>query len=224
MTNADYGLWLATGPSTSGQPSVCSWNANFAPQQLAGSDNCPLVEYDPVNKPTHPVTCVDWCDARAYCAWAGKRLCGRVGGGTLATSETNDSTRSEWQNVCSLGGTRVLPYGNTFVSMRCKGADVGGASPVPVSSMPLCVGGFNFIYDMSGNVAEWEASCSGSAGASDLCTTRGGHSLSLEFPTSHETLLCDGRSAGAPTPGTPATRRRDARTYYRGFRCCADAI
>lgn len=46
---------------------------------------------------TMPVRNVDWCDAYAYCAWAGKRLCGRTGGGgAMTAAETTSATGNEW--------------------------------------------------------------------------------------------------------------------------------
>ena len=43
-----------------GQPPECTWNASYA-AALGGGDNIPIAG-------------IDWCDARAYCQWAGTKL------------------------------------------------------------------------------------------------------------------------------------------------------
>ena len=35
----------------------------------------------------YPVVNVDWCDAASFCQWSGKRLCGRLGPGTLDSKQ-----------------------------------------------------------------------------------------------------------------------------------------
>jgi formylglycine-generating enzyme required for sulfatase activity len=40
--------------------------------------------------------------------------------------------------------------------------------------MPFCEGGYPGIWDMAGNVWEWEDSCATTAGAEDTCQVRGG--------------------------------------------------
>jgi formylglycine-generating enzyme required for sulfatase activity len=48
---------------------------------------------------------------------------------------------------------------------------------VEVGSLQGCqssVGGFAGVYDLSGNVWEWEDSCAGTADGSDRCRLRGG--------------------------------------------------
>src|SRR5262249_39830790 len=67
VTNAQYAAFLATNPQTSLQPARCtSWNGTYA-----GAYVGPLTGRD-----DYPVVGVTWCDAFAYCKWAGKRLCG----------------------------------------------------------------------------------------------------------------------------------------------------
>ncbi len=60
---------------------------------------------------------------------------------------------------------------------------------------------------MSGNVREWEDSCSAEVGAADTCLTRGG-SFDSGDP---QTLQCDMHEPAA----------RDDTDYTIGFRCCS---
>jgi formylglycine-generating enzyme required for sulfatase activity len=192
---------------------VCSGNTTFTP----ASDALNCTQYDPVNNKDAPVSCVDWCDAQAFCAWAGKRLCGKIGGGANLTSDFADATKSEWFTACSHAGQNDFPYGSSYQSNACVGVDYGGTRQraVPTAS---CVGGYAGLYDLSGNVSEWENSCSGSTGASDLCAYRGGSYADLDTGTT-PTLRCN---SGTTTTPKLATKARSAHDPEIGFRCCSD--
>jgi formylglycine-generating enzyme required for sulfatase activity len=199
VTRDQYAAWLATNPSTSGQPSYCSWNADFTP---AGC------EWPPGAKGNHPVVCVDWCDAYAYCAAVGKRLCGKIGGGANAYGDYQDATKSQWYNACSSGGQNNYPYGDTYSGSACNGYDANNGGTVPVGSMSGCessVSGYTGVYDLSGNVWEWEDSCNGYVDGTNWCRLRGG---SVDNDSN---LRCD--------------FEYDSYRNYRGdtfgFRCCA---
>ena len=209
VTNAQYGEFLANPPAVGSQIAACSWNTSFAP---ATSTNCAApLPYDPINRSNYPVSCVDWCDAYAYCEAAGKRLCGRPGGGPTPVSGLNAAASSEWYNACSMGGSRSFPYGNLYVGDRCNGVDYPSTATIPVQSAAQCQGGYPLIYDMSGNVREWENGCSGSSGASDSCAERGGSYLD-DQTTPPQTLQC----------GSAPLAPRSDRSRLRGFRCCSD--
>ena len=62
VTNNDYSLFLATGPSLSDQTSECvSWNMNFAPETSgAGLGNCATTNYGLGGMAKFPVDCIDW--------------------------------------------------------------------------------------------------------------------------------------------------------------------
>ena len=148
------------------QPAVCSWNDSFDPAtMLANGESSQL-----------PVRGVDWCDAYVFCAWSGKRLCGRPGGGPASYDQPALEEESQWYSACSEDGSHAFPYGDSYEEQSCNGGDYGDAEigPVPVGSITSCSGGYPGIYDMSGNVWEWEDSCDANTGEADLCRARGG--------------------------------------------------
>ncbi len=160
------------------------------------------VDAPPMSGPL-PVTNVDWCSAFSFCKWAGKRLCGRIGGGALTEPlDRVDPQRSEWVYACSNSGATHYPYQDTYDATRCHGT---GTRPVALDpNGDTCQGGFPGIFDMSGNVEEWIDACT----VADLCVSLGG-----AYDDVPQHLTCYSESA---------TVLRTGRSPKVGFRCCAD--
>ena len=212
VTNTQYAAFLASAPSAGEQAASCSWNASFAPDT---SNDCDPLPYDPSTRPNNPVSCVDWCDASAFCAWAGKELCGSVDGGENATADFADAGKSAWYRSCTGGGATLLPYGNDYDGSACVGLDYGVVRAVNVASVAQCQGGYDGLWDMSGNVSEWEDSCDGAGGATGRCAHRGG-----SWVTPGEAALYCNSSLPSDSSPNPILARRDARDEHIGFRCC----
>lgn len=216
VRNVDYQAFLTAAVSTAGQVAGCGFNTTFAPDTTG---DC--TQFDPVNKKNMPIACVDWCDAAAYCKWEGKRLCGKLGGGSNAPSAFADATKSEWYRACSNAGTQTLPYGSVYAGMKCITTENSAIRPVAVPYTD-CEGGYSGLYDMSGNVSEWEDSCAASAGASDQCAYRGGSYLSTNKAVGGSpSALCNSNVANSPLIATKARSTRDKEI---GFRCCSDPV
>jgi len=212
VKNVEYQAFLDAQTGTSGQPSACAFNTSFQPDTLNG-----CTQFDPVNLKNQPVACVDWCDAAAYCKWEGKHLCAKIGGGSNPPATFADATKSEWYRACSHAGDFQLPYGSPYDGMRCVGLDNTAVRPLAVPNTN-CEGGYSGLYDMSGNVAEWEDSCAGDTGASDQCLARGGSYLDTnQWVGSAPSLVCD-------SSGKMATKSRSTRDKEIGFRCCSDPV
>ena len=199
---ADYEAWLATSPTTVGQPPGCEANADFTP--ASSQNGCTMTTWDPAGHPELPVVCVDWCDAFAYCAAQGKRLCGDIGGGNIAPNKYKNGSADQWYRACSKAGSISYPYGNAFVAASCNGAGYGANAAVAVGTPAGCVGGYAGLHDMSGNVQEWEDSCDGTVAGSQ-CRVRGGG-----FTDGIDALRCD----------ADLVVSRMSYASNRGFRCC----
>ncbi|MBI5535604.1 MAG: SUMF1/EgtB/PvdO family nonheme iron enzyme [Deltaproteobacteria bacterium] len=204
VTRAQYAAWLGTNPTTGGQLPACSWKAGVDAFK-------PRCVWPPATEGDHPVVCVDWCDADAYCKAVGKRLCGKIGGGSNGYDDYADATKSEWFNACSSNDVNDYPYGDTYDGQKCNGSDKS-SSTVPVGSLTGCqslIGGYAGVYDLSGNVFELEDSCTATTGQFDWCRVRGG-AVIYDAPF----LRCDYSNVLAFNRTTYAA--------WLGFRCCSD--
>ncbi len=144
----------------SGQPPECQWNTTYAAK---------VDQRDPAN----PVYGADWCDAFMYCQWAGKRLCGlAVAGSGNVPVEARATSADEWYRACSGDDGHVFPYGDTHDERACTGS--GSDAPTRVGGKSRCEGGFPGVFDMSGNLWEWESSCEEGAFRDVECAVRGG--------------------------------------------------
>ncbi len=209
VTYGEYDVFYSANPTTAGagQSPECQWNQGWTPYGAW--------PYLPQNVDV-PVTYVNWCQAQKYCAYSGKRLCGKIGGGSVALTSFNDATLDQWYSACSSEGVNCegtsggcYPYGGPYQAGVCNGDDPGGG-PGSWTNLLSCVGGVPGVYNMSGNVAEWEDSCSATAGAGDTCAVRGG-----SYQDGASALRCD--SGGG---ASPPTEERNYAGPDVGFRCC----
>lgn len=210
VTNVQYDAFLlAKGSDLGGQPAACLWNSSYRPVNET--------IYWPYSERTrnHPVVNVDWCDAYMFCRWAGKRLCGRIGGGRLASwKAAARPAESQWTAACTGGSRTAYPYGGTFDRSACNldaASESAATAILAVQSRARCEGGYPGIFDLSGNVMEWVDGCDRDFGRTDLCSSAGTSAwLGMLSPSD---VTCSGSHYGAP---------RDDTYYFRGFRCCSD--
>jgi formylglycine-generating enzyme len=195
VTRGEFRKYLLDPKRREKAPPYCSWNT---------TDEAPEANESLFN---FPVGMVNFCDAVTYCAWAGKRLCGKIGGGMNDMLDDKDPTKSEWFSVCSVNGTQAFSYAGAYNKTKCS-SETATAEPVDArSDCHAPSGDYAQILNLSGNVAEWEFSCQGSSPARMTeCRYRGGGHDAAE-----RTACAEPYQAGAETrlPGI-------------GIRCCKD--
>jgi|HubBroStandDraft_1064217.scaffolds.fasta_scaffold14984_1 sulfatase modifying factor 1 len=197
----------------------CAWKgapsdpANDASECATEARNLESSPFDP----NMPIRCIDWCDAEAFCAWAGTEdaLCGSNANpeGVFEPSNTQDY----WGDACSVNGA-FYPNGASPVLDQCNVGlaeagqcvsilDMNNCGPTYVDSFPGCVSQASSALNMVGNVAEWVVLCdSHSDGGPDTpCQHRGG-----SFADSLESATCT----------TVETSARNTRDRTLGLRCC----
>ncbi len=155
------------------------------------------------NGTNDPRDCVNWCDAFAYCEWAGKRLCGATDGGALRGPDINNPAFDAWFRACAgEDGGRAYPYGVAYDGGTCQ---TSSGVATDVGTHPQCRTPEG-VLDLSGNLAEWIDSCTGDEPASD-CFVHGG-----SF-TDSDRARCDLKEKVA---------RLNSNQTVIGFRCCSD--
>jgi formylglycine-generating enzyme required for sulfatase activity len=172
----------------------------------------------------HPINCVDWNQAAAYCAWAKARL----------------PTEAEWEYAAIGTEDRIFPWGNeppgdkrfSGCGAECKAfiddvtqtqmeplydRDDGWPTTAPIGSFPDDTSAFG-VLDMAGNVCEWVSDWYGPYSAGAVTDPKGP-------PTGHERVQRGGSWAdpakGGPRAAMRGTREPKTRGMAVGFRCAS---
>jgi eukaryotic-like serine/threonine-protein kinase len=154
VTVAAYSACVQAGACTPPATHV-DWPGVTSQDHAVFDDFCNAGRPD---RQAHPVNCVDWSSADAYCRWSGKRL----------------PTEEEWEYAARGPEGRTFPWGTDAPSagvtnacgkecsdeMKARGRSVGALYAAsdhwpftaPVAKYPPNPFG---LYDLAGNVWEW---------------------------------------------------------------------
>jgi formylglycine-generating enzyme required for sulfatase activity len=167
--------------------------------------------YADPEKTDHPVVCVSWDDAQAYCEWAGARL----------------PTEAEWEYAFRGEQGRIYPWGDSFDGSRLNYCDAnctqshaddeyddGYSNTAPVGDFPQDVS-WSGAVGMSGNVSEWVADWFGAYSPEAVSNPIGPESGNEKMLKGCGWFSPPAYCRGAARPSVDP----DARYDYLGFRC-----
>jgi formylglycine-generating enzyme required for sulfatase activity len=92
----------------------------------------------PEGKGDDPVVFVNWEDAKAFCAWAGKSL----------------PTEAQWEKAARGINGKPYPWGNSWEAKKANTSESGVKQTAPFGSFKDDVSEYG-VHDLAGNVSEW---------------------------------------------------------------------
>jgi sulfatase modifying factor 1 len=212
VTNGQYRAFLADTAKPAFSGAVCEQSA---PTDIASPvADCNILDVqrtEVFTNPMMPAVCVTVCDARAFCEWAGRHLCGGLDGKPLPDPEAIGPQDDEWTHACTENDAHDFSTGTTWNSSGCvvKENSPPYRSPQPVDREPRCEGPPG-VFDMIGNVVVWIDACDSKCRlAGETSDWRSDESI--ELGNSNAPGRCDAIDAAEP----------DYRATDVGFRCCA---
>ena len=146
VTVAQFAAFMAAKQgyrtTAEGQGSAWSWTGSEW-GEVKGADwaHPRGPQSDVRSKQDHPVTCVSWHDALAFCRWAGVRL----------------PTEAEWEKAARGTAGRIWPWGNREPTEKLCNFGMNVKDTTPVGSYPDGKSPYGLL-DVAGNVWEWTSS------------------------------------------------------------------
>jgi formylglycine-generating enzyme required for sulfatase activity len=217
VTVAAYAKCVAA-KGCSAAPLTTNWSNDTAESRKTSSQRC-----NREDRPEHPINCVDWGQAAAYCTWNGQRL----------------PTEAEWEYAARGNDGRLYPWGQAAPSAtrlnacgsECTSKDTAKRRRIPWKAMydgsdgwetTAPVGSYpegrspSGALDMAGNVWEWTADWYGAY--SKLAETN------PQGPSTGTSRVFRGGGAGTVhTTKVRAANRSwtppETRDFDLGFRC-----
>ena len=145
VTVAQFAAFVgATGHKTTAEVQGSAWNWTGSKwEEIKGADwaHPRGPESDVRAKQDHPVTCVSWHDAVAFCKWAGVRL----------------PTEAEWEKAARGTDGRIWPWGNREPNSGVCNFNMTVGDTTPVGRYPDGKSPYGLL-DVAGNVWEWTSS------------------------------------------------------------------
>jgi formylglycine-generating enzyme required for sulfatase activity len=201
-------FWLDQTAVTNAQYHRCV-QAGICQAPPACGESEPALE-DP-SRAEHPVVCVNWHDARAYCVWAGARLPTEAEWEYAARGPEGyrypwgDEPGGAWQNYCDFNCTE---------SWADEAVDDGYALTSPAGSYPQGASWCG-AQDLAGNVYEWVADWKGDYSSAPQTNPTGPATGSERVLRSSSWLSFWDRARGA----TRDSVSPENRAGHIGFRC-----